>query len=150
MRLLTASMVAALAMVTGVQAQTQTEPLSTSRDWTVTIGVEGRVLPRYEGSSSQVFTPLPVLNIRRSGEAARFRSPRDGASFGILESGRFVAGPTVKVKMSRKESDDSNLRGLGDVGWTVEAGAFAEYWPTDWLRTRAGRARAFDNKTQSP
>jgi outer membrane protein len=134
MRWLTASVAAALATMVGVQAQA--EPLSTSPDWTVTIGVEGRMLPRYEGSNSEVFRPLPVINVRRAGTAARFRSPRDGASFGILESGRFVAGPTFKIKMPRKESDDSSLRGLGDVGWTVEAGAFAEYWPTDWLRTR--------------
>jgi outer membrane protein len=135
MRWLTATVAASLSTMAGVQVQA--EPLSTSRDWTVTIGIEGRVLPRYEGSSNEIFQPLPVINVRRSGEAARFRSPRDGASFGILESGRFVAGPTVKVKMPRKEGDDSNLRGLGDVGWTVEAGAFAEYWPVDWLRTRA-------------
>jgi outer membrane protein len=134
MRLLTASIVAALSTMAGVQVQA--EPLSTSPDWTVTIGVEGRVLPRYEGANSEVFRPLPVFNVRRAGTAARFRSPRDGASIGILEAGRFVAGPTIKIKLPRKEGDDSSLRGLGDVGWTVEAGAFAEYWPTDWLRTR--------------
>lgn len=140
MRRLPAILAAALVTaVTGVQAQAQlqTEPLAKSSDWTVTIGVEGRMLPRYEGSNTEVFRPFPVINVRRAGTAARFRSPRDGASFGILESGRFVAGPTFKVRMPRKESDDSNLRGLGDVGWTVEGGGFVEYWPTDWLRGRA-------------
>jgi outer membrane protein len=94
------------------------------------------VLPRFEGASKEIFRPLPVFNFRRAGTAARFRSPRDGASIGILESGRFVAGPTLKIKLPRKEGDDAALRGLGDVGWTVEAGAFVEYWPVDWLRGR--------------
>lgn len=124
------------AAVVMTAAAAQAEPLSTSSDWTITLGAEGRLMPKYEGSNAEVFRPLPVINIRRAGTAARFRSPRDGASFGILESGRFVAGPSFKIKMPRKEGDDSSLRGLGDVGWTVEAGAFAEYWPTDWLRGR--------------
>lgn len=105
-------------------------------DWTVTIGVEGRVLPTYEGSGTSMFRPFPMFDVRRVGTPAGFRSPRDGFSFGILDYGRFVAGPTVKARFERKESSDNDLRGLGDVAWTLEAGAFAEYWPTDWLRGR--------------
>ena len=105
-------------------------------DWTVTVGVEGRVLPSYEGSASSMLAPFPLFDIRRAGVPASFRSPRDGFSFGILDSGRFQAGPTVKVRFPRKEGNDSELRGLGDIGWTVEAGGFVEYWPADWLRGR--------------
>jgi outer membrane protein len=45
-------------------------------------------------------------------------------------------GPSVKLQFPRKESSHTDLRGLGDVGWTLEAGAFAEYWPVRWLRGR--------------
>jgi outer membrane protein len=108
-----------------------------SSDWTIMLGVEGRVLPSYEGSGGSVLRPLPIFGVRRAGTAEKFRSPRDGASIGILDIGRFTLGPTLKLRMRRKESDSSDLRGLGDVDWTVEAGAFAEYWPAEWLRTRA-------------
>src|SRR5665647_2980360 len=83
-----------------------------------------------------MLAPFPLFDVRRVGTPADFRSARDGFSSAILESGRFHAGPTFKVRLPRTESSDSDLRGLGDVGWTVEAGAFVEYWPADWLRGR--------------
>ena len=83
-----------------------------------------------------MFAPFPMLEVRRAGTPRKFSSPRDGVSFGLLDSRRFQAGPTVKVRFPRKESSDNDLRVLGDVDWTLEAGAFVEYWPADWLRGR--------------
>jgi outer membrane protein len=107
-----------------------------AKDWTVTIGVEGRVLPTFEGSGRYELLPFPLFNLRRAGTPLTFRSARDGFGFGILDTGRFRIGPAFKIKLPRNESDDGNLRGLGDVDWTLEAGAFVDFWPTDWLRTR--------------
>ncbi len=107
-----------------------------STDWTLTLGVEGRVLPEFEGSRNDLLRPVPVFNFRRAGTPARFRSPRDGGGAALFDTGPFKFGPAIKVKLPRKESEDIVLRGLGDVGWTLEAGGFAEYWATDWLRTR--------------
>ena len=87
--------------------------------------------------------PFPMFDVRPAGTPARFRSPRDGFSFGIFDYGRFRAGPTTKVRFARDESSDNDLRGLGDVRWAFEAGAFAEYWMTDWLRTRVELRRGF-------
>lgn len=109
---------------------------SASRDWTITLGIEAGVLPSYAGSDRYELRPVPLINIRRVGTPRDFSSPRDGASVAILESGRFHLGPTAKLRAPRRETDDSNLAGLGGVGWAIEAGLFAEYWPVDWLRTR--------------
>lgn len=106
-------------------------------DWTITIGVEGRVMPAFAGANSSVLRPVPIFRIRRAGTQDSFRSPRDGASIALYDAGRFKLGPTVKFRYARKEKDDNDLRGLGDIDWAVEAGAFAEFWPTEWLRTRA-------------
>ena len=105
-------------------------------DWTVTLGVEGRYLPAFEGSDAYEFFPFPLFDVRRAGTPARFRSPRDGASIGIWETDKFRFGPTLKVKLPRDQDDHADLRGLGDVDWAVELGVFAEYWPRDWLRGR--------------
>ena len=128
-----AALGAVCALASGAAAQPA--PVS-SPDWTVTLGVEGRALPTYEGSTSYMLAPVPLFNVRRAGTPRKFSSPHEGFSFGILDSRRFQVGPTVKVRLPRKESSDSDLRGLGDVGWTLEAGAFIEYWPADWLRGR--------------
>ncbi|MBI1204652.1 MAG: MipA/OmpV family protein [Rhodopseudomonas sp.] len=105
--------------------------------WTITIGAEGRMMPEFEGATSSEFRPVPIFRIRRTGSKDRFRSAFDGFSIALFESGRFAAGPTAKFRYRRKEGDSDSLRGLGDVDWTLEVGAFAEFWPTDWLRTRA-------------
>jgi outer membrane protein len=112
-------------------------------DWTITLGAEGRVMPSYSGSDNYVLRPIPLFDIRRADYPRQFQSTRDGASIGILESGRFRAGATFKVLFPRDQDDDRNLRGLGDVGWTLEAGAFAEFWPLQWLRTRGEIRQGF-------
>ncbi|MDO8876821.1 MAG: MipA/OmpV family protein [Pseudolabrys sp.] len=108
-----------------------------SSEWTVTIGAEARYLPKFEGADDMVVRALPIFRVSRAGKESRFRAPRDGASFAIFDTEEFKLGPTFKLRQSRNESDDAvNLRGLGDVNWAFEVGAFAEYWPTEWLRTR--------------
>jgi outer membrane protein len=107
-----------------------------SAEWTITVGIEGRVMPKFEGSDSATLRPLPILRVRRADQPDQFRAARDGLSVAILDVGKFKLGPTASFRFARKESDDSSLRGLGDVNWAVEAGAFAEYWAADWLRTR--------------
>jgi outer membrane protein len=128
-------------LVYPANAQNKLAPVTS--DWTITLGVEGRVLPSYEGSGDSMLRPFPLFDVRRAGKPANFRSPRDGFSFGILDYGRFIVGPTTKVRFARNEGSDTSLRGLGDVGWAFEAGAFAEYWPTDWLRTRVELRQGF-------
>ena len=117
-------------------------PTPTS-DWIVTIGIEARVLPKFEGASSSMLRPFPILRVRKADEPDQFRSARDGLSFAILDAGAFKLGPVAKLRFGRKESDDNNLRGLGDVNWAFEAGAFAEYGPAHWLRTRAEVRQGF-------
>jgi len=60
--------------------------------WTVTLGVEGRVLPRWEGSSRYTILPMPLLDIRRAGTPERFFGPRDGFAIGLVDTGQFRAG----------------------------------------------------------
>src|SRR3954469_4354222 len=106
-------------------------------EWTVTLGVEGRVMPSFEGSANYTLRPIPLIDIRRTDYPQHFQGTRDGASIGILETGSFRAGVVGKVLFPRNEDDDRALHGLGDVGWTLEAGVFGEFWPVNWLRTRA-------------
>jgi outer membrane protein len=111
-------------------------PTPTS-DWIITLGAEARALPKFEGDDRLRVLPFPVFRIRKAGTPEKFRSPRDGASIALFDSGPIKFGPTAKVRLGRKESDDNDLRGLGDVSLAFEVGAFAEYWAADWLRTRA-------------
>jgi outer membrane protein len=106
--------------------------------WTVTVGVEARVAPRWQGADDNyIFYPVPLLDVRRAGTIERFRGPRDGISIGLIDTGALRIGPVGKIRFPRKESDDGKLVGLGDVGWAYEVGVFADYYWGPWLRTRA-------------
>jgi MipA family protein len=113
-------------------------------DWTVTVGVQGKVQPAFEGAKKYEIEPVPVFSLRRRGTVPRFSSPFDSASISLIDVGGFHFGPAGKYKSGRKEGDyPAELRGLGDVDFTIEAGFFAEYWPGDWLRTRVELRRGF-------
>ena len=118
------------------------EPALLTKQWTVTLGVEGSVLPTYQGSDRYMLRPIPLFDVRKAGTPPRFHAPRDGFGFGLYDDGRFRVGPAVKIRFPRDESDDGDLRGL-DVDWAIEAGAFADYWVTPWLRTRAEVRQGF-------
>jgi MipA family protein len=111
--------------------------------WTLTLGVEGRILPSYDGSDNYVFSPAPLFSLRRAGTNARFKAPRDGVSIGLFEFGGFQIGPTGKLRRGRDDADDIALLGLGDVDWAVEVGGFVEYWFNPLLRTRAELRQGF-------
>jgi outer membrane protein len=115
--------------------------------WTVTIGVEARVLPSYEGANSYTVAPSPIFSIRRAGTQASFVAPRDGFGFSIFDNGQLQIGPSFKVDLPRREGSNSDLRGLGNVDWTLEAGAFVQYWWTPWFRTRAELRQGIGGET---
>jgi MipA family protein len=107
-------------------------------DWTITVGVEGKVEPIFLGSKDFTVRPNPLFDIRRYGTPERFRAPRDGISFALFEGSNFQVGPVGQIRIGRRESDDpAALHGLGNVRWAGEIGAFAEYWFVPWLRARA-------------
>ena len=98
-------------------------------DWTITIGLEGKVEPIFPGSKDFAIRPNPLFDIRRYGTPERFRGPRDGIGFGLIEGSNFQIGPVGALRIPRRESDDpAALHGLGNVPWAVELGGFAEYW----------------------
>ncbi len=130
-----------VAAIAAVPAFAQ-EPLRSS-DWTMTLGAEVRVLPQFEGSKNSYLRPVPIFRIRRANTPEQFRSPRDGGGVALINAGKFKAGPSFKVKLPRDEGSDTALRGLGDIDWTLEAGAFAEFWPVEWLRTRVEARQGF-------
>lgn len=112
--------------------------------WAITIGAEARYLPKFEGADNMTVRPLPIIRVSRAGKEGRFRAPRDGATIALYDTEEFKLGPTFKLRQGRKESDDPvNLRGLGTVNWAFEVGAFAEFWPSEWLRTRVEVRQGF-------
>jgi len=116
----------------------QAATVSAVPDWIVTIGGELRIGPKWAGAPDGTFglTGGPLFSIRKVGTPPEYFGPRDSFGFTILDLGQLKIGPAVQIAWPRNASSDKALSGLGDVNFAVQAGAFAEYWPEQWLRLR--------------
>lgn len=107
-----------------------------SGDWSLTLGAAGMLMPEYEGDNTYRFYVQPLVSFGRQGTERRFTSRNDNISIGLIDTGDFRFGPTGKLVFGRDESDSNDLRGLDPIRFGVEIGAFAEVYPTDWVRLR--------------
>src|SRR5262249_26577378 len=85
----------------------------------------------------------PLFSIRKVGTPPKYSGPRDSFGFTILDLGQIKIGPAVQIAWPRNASSDRALNGLGDVNFAVQAGAFSEYWPGQWLRLRGEGRQGF-------
>ena len=128
---LCSSAAAALALLASAPAAAQEE-----RGWTLTIGGGAQVYPKYPGADSLGVNPMPIIDLRREGSPLPFEAPDEGWGFTILDDeSAFNFGPAVRLQGKRQEEDVGAP--VGDVGFTVEAGAFVEAFPTRNFRLRA-------------
>jgi outer membrane protein len=105
--------------------------------WVVTIGALGGATPLFPGSKTETGTVFPIFDIHRSGTFEWFGVPTDSASITLYQTGNFRFGAAGDYITNRDSSDTSDLKGLKNIDYTVELGAFAEYYPLPFLRTRA-------------
>ena len=118
-------------------------------DWIVTIGGDFRIGPKWAGAPDDKFRLNfdPVFSVRKAGTPPEYFGPRDSFGFSILDIGQFKMGPALQLERRRRASSDPALNGLGDVGFTAQAGGFAEYWPAQWLRLRSEVRQGFGGET---
>jgi len=115
------------------QAQDQA---TTSRDWLVTLGLGARANPQYPGSKTLVIAPIPSFAIRHVGDPLPFSAPDQSASVAVLgHRDGFDFGPAGNIRLKRDQDDVGAP--VGNVGFTVEAGAFVRTWVGPHLRLRA-------------
>ncbi len=146
MRVLPYCLVTALASMPARAAdfdQSLTDP-TPAKGWIISLGGSVQFAPRFDGARSAGISGLPSLSWRKIGEPEAFSAPDDGLDYALYETDRFSAGVVGNVRAGRYSSSDRRLFGLRDVPWTVEAGAFAEFWPIlDRLRTRIELRQGF-------
>jgi len=107
-------------------------------DWLITIGGEGRAIPAWPGAPTNKFQfiGVPLFALQKPGDPPFFFGARDGFGVPIFNFGGLQIGPVGKLDWPRYSSSYTQLNGLGDVGWAVQIGGFAQYWPVPWLRLR--------------
>lgn len=104
--------------------------------WLLTLGAGARVGPKYPGADTYGFGPMPIFGLRREGTPLPFEAPDEGSGFGFLgDDSAFDFGPTIRFRNKRQEEDVGAA--VGDVPFTVEGGAFAQFFVGDNFRLRA-------------
>lgn len=127
------ALAALLALLAAVPAAAQDEENEST--WIVTLGGGARVSPKYPGADEYGFSPMPITGLRREGAPLPVEAPDEGSGFGFLsDDSAFDFGPSLQFQSKRQEEDVGAA--VGDVGFTVEAGAFAQLFVSDNFRLR--------------
>jgi outer membrane protein len=125
----------ALVMLGGHGAPARGDDAAKLRNaWDVTIGGGGRYTPEYEGGHGMTFEARPNFDITWYDANSRertFLNVDDGLGIYLLSTDRFKLAPIVTWRQGRRESDSSELRGLGNADDGFQGGALFEYQPHD-------------------
>lgn len=109
--------------------------------WTVEIGPGLYFRPAFPGADELELRPWPVIDVYRTGRGPSFKTPGEGFGFGILGGDSFRIGPAVRIQHGRDEEDA--IPGIGDVGTSIEGGAFAEAYLSPGFRLRGELRKGF-------
>ena len=102
----------------------------------ITVGAGAQFGPQYPGADSLSISPMPIIDVRRPDQRIAFEASDEGWGFGLLgREARFNVGPAIQFQGKRDEDDVGAA--VGNVGFTVEAGAFVEAYLSDSFRIRA-------------
>jgi outer membrane protein len=105
-----------------------------SDDLRIRAGLGAQIRPEFIGAEDRKLGPLVDIDVARGDDLFRFEAPDDNFAIRLVETEAFAFGPAANIEGSRKPSD----LGLpvSKVKTTVEAGAFAEYLPSETIRVR--------------
>lgn len=96
--------------------------------WIVTVGALPGLAPEYSGSNQYRFNLIPLFDVRRADERPTLIFPDDGLQYAVINTGKFQFGPVGNIKSGRGSADNSELVGLENYDWAVQAGVFGELW----------------------
>ncbi len=99
------------------------------------IGLGAQLVPSFPGADSGSVRPLVSVSRARGDDLFEFKAPDESFGFSLVRRGNFAFGPAIGFEGSRTAKDVGS--NLPKVGFTVEAGAFAQYSISESLRVRA-------------
>ncbi|MEH3048617.1 MipA/OmpV family protein [Sphingomonas adhaesiva] len=102
------------------------------RRFRVALGVQGG--PGFPGNDAFRLGPLISVAKARGDDPFPYGGVGDGPSLTLLRSGRFEAGPMLRLEGIRRADDLGG--GLPRVARSFEPGVFAQFWPSDAIRLR--------------
>ncbi|MDT9600098.1 MipA/OmpV family protein [Sphingosinicella rhizophila] len=112
-----------------------------AKGWIVTLGPGAALVPKYPGAKKDEIRFWPIVDVRRAGSEPRFETPDDSFGISLVRSRTFRFGPALNIQRGRDEEDA--ILGIGDVGTSIEGGAFVEAFLADHFRLRGEVRKGF-------
>jgi outer membrane scaffolding protein for murein synthesis (MipA/OmpV family) len=119
----------------GVPTSTQGARVRKPKDWQLTVGIAPVYAPAWQGSRDMALSIFPDLRINYKDSV--FFSIPDGLGWNAVNQDGWKIGPLFKFRFRRQEDNGGSpflvsggseaLRGMGDVDFAGEPGAFAQY-----------------------
>ncbi|MBS0335177.1 MAG: MipA/OmpV family protein [Proteobacteria bacterium] len=100
--------------------------------WAVSGSLSAQVTPDYLGAKTYSLGPSGSLDVYRPGTLSSFGAPDDSPGLQLLGDRTLAAGAVVRLRSGRDDSDV--LRGIHKVGFAIEPGVYAEWWPAAGVR----------------
>ena len=116
-----------------------TDVPKTTQTTIVTLGGYGLSVPKFEGAKHDELSFRPIFGLRSPGDRVWLDLPNDGLEREFFETDNFRAGAVGNLRYQRDTGSlgPRGFKKVGKVDLSIEAGGFAEYWPSPMLRTRA-------------
>ncbi len=115
--------------------------------WIVDFGGYGVVEPIYEGSKHYILGFKPQIDVWQAGGREWLSFPNDAIGYSLYETSNFRAGPAGTLTLqSPYHGEDIDLR-LGKAEADLAGGAFAEYYPLAYIRTRVDLLQGITGNT---
>lgn len=125
---ITAALLSALICASPAAAKEAKEPRRTR------VGLGVQLAPSYPGSDSFSVRPLVDVARTRGDRPFEFEAADESFGFPLLRAGKLSLGPALALQGSRTAADVG--ANVPKVGFTVEAGAFAQFEVSDSFRLR--------------
>lgn len=129
MRFVSLGMVVMIAGLASCPQQADAQETSGGK-WSAMVGAGVAVAPRYDGAKNFHLTPVPMVTLSYDN---RVFLSGGGLTINLADrNSAWRYGPLLGVRRGRDESDDGQLRGLGDIDTALTGGVFVEYRWQNW------------------
>jgi outer membrane protein len=126
---LACALLGATAHAQSTDAPPRKEPLR------VRVGAGAQIPPEFPGARDTGVTPYPSFAVARGKTPFVFQAPDESIGRPILRFAGVEIGPAGSFQSARRRRDIGAP--MDEVGFSVEAGGFAQFWLTPSLRVRA-------------
>lgn len=105
------------------------EPAPPPAEWKYTLGGGLAYVPRYEGSANDRLRFMPLFDATNG---HLFISPLRGVGYNFSDDITKEYGVRLTLGRARWQNADPRLNGMGDIGYSLEAGAFLNLRFAPW------------------